>query len=234
MKSHPILFNGPMVRAILNGTKTQTRREVGLMRHPYGGLLSPDEVAEEWTGNTGAVACPYGQPGDRLWVREAFGFSCQDDDINERERVVVYQAGGYHVTDTGVDVLKRCQSGCMMQPNHHVRHPARWRPSIHMPCWASRITLEIVAVRVERLVSISKADAKAEGLTARSKDGTLIKYGIPDRDGLPGNDDDGWHWHEWEADPRNAYHRLWEKMNGPGSAVADPWVWVVEFRRVNP
>lgn len=101
-----------------------------------------------------------------------------------------------------------------------------------MPRWASRITLEIVAVRVERLNEISEPDAKAEGLKALSKDGTLVKYGIPDRDGLPGNDDYGWHWKEWERDPRQSFRRLWESLNGPGSWDANPWVWVIEFRRV--
>ena len=101
-----------------------------------------------------------------------------------------------------------------------------------MPRWASRITLEITGIRVERLLEISEEDAKAEGLSAITKDGTLIKYGIADRDGLPGNDDHGWHWQEFERDPRNAYHKLWEQINGAGSAVANPWVWVIEFKRV--
>ena len=106
---------------------------------------------------------------------------------------------------------------------------------IHMPRWASRITLEVTGIRVERLQEISELDAITEGLTALTKDGgRTIKHGIPDRDGLPGNDNYGWHWSEWEKDSRVAYRKLWESINGPGSWDANPWVWVIEFRRINP
>jgi len=112
---------------------------------------------------------------------------------------------------------------------------SRWRPSIHMPRWASRITLEVESVRVERLQDISEEDAIAEGIQANSKDGGItVKYGISDRDGWPGNDDHGWHWHEWCKTPREAYLKLWEKINGPGSVQANPWVWVVTFKRIKP
>lgn len=239
----PILFSGPMIAAIQAGRKTQTRRVV---KPQPGSFVGPANRPEcEWTpcagGGTDArgvfqgkrIACPFGRPGDRLWVRESFGFSRQDDDINEQERVVCYRAvGPCHITDAGVNRLKRTQSGTLMQPNHYVWEPQEWRPSIHMPRWASRITLEITGVRVERLHDISADDAKAEGLASVTKDGSLYKYGIPDLDGLPGNDNHGWHWQEWERDPRNAYHKLWEQINGPGSAVANPLVWAISFRRV--
>lgn len=105
-----------------------------------------------------------------------------------------------------------------------------------MPRWASRLALEVTGVRVERVQDISEADAMAEGLKGLTKDGSLVKWGIPDRDGLPGNDDDGWHWKQWESDPRKAYRALWNSINGakPGrSWEANPWVWVVEFKRVS-
>jgi hypothetical protein len=195
IKERPILFSGPMVLAILEGRKCQTRRVVKHVTHPDCPYLDLAGMA---------VACPYGQPGDRLWVREAF-------------------AGGGH----GQRVVYRAD-----EPSY----PAyRWRPSIHMPRCASRITLEITGVRVERLNDISEADAISEGIKALSKDGgRTIKYGIPDRDGLPGNDDDGWHWRNWMPDATLAYRQLWNQINGHDSWDANPWVWVLEFRKVTP
>ena len=112
---------------------------------------------------------------------------------------------------------------------------SKHRPSIHMPRWASRITLEIAGVRIERLQDISEEDAKAEGLSTVTKDGRLYKWGIPDRDGLPGTDDDGWPWTQWDTDPRQAFRRLWDSIYGSDPAKcwdANPWVWVNCFRRV--
>lgn len=109
----------------------------------------------------------------------------------------------------------------------------RWRPSIHMPRWASRILLEVVSVRVERLNDISEGDAKAEGLAEISKDGKMFKFGIPDRDGLPGTDDHGWTWRDWKHSARNAFWQLWDSINGEGSWDDNPWVWVVEFKRID-
>ncbi len=102
-----------------------------------------------------------------------------------------------------------------MQPNHYVRSPNQWTPSIYMPRWASRLSLEIVSVRVERLNDISEADALAEGC---------------DTDRLPDGAGEGGEWHcptAWYAD-------LWESINGAGSWAQNPWVWVVEFKVVTP
>lgn len=107
-----------------------------------------------------------------------------------------------------------------------------WRPSIHMPRWASRISLEITGIRVERLQDISEEDAIDEGLKAITKDGKLIKYGIPDRDGYPGADDFGWNWGDWDKSPVLAYKRLWQSINGKGSWDLNPFVWVIEFKRI--
>lgn len=197
MKSRPILFNSEMVRAILNGTKSQTRRFCKFQQT----MMTNAEIMTQSKLDR-AYRCPFGHTGNRLWVRETFN--------GDPSRGIGY---AYRATQPEMD-------GCP------------WVPSIHMPRSASRITLEITAVRVERLNEISAADAKDEGLTALSKDGTLVKYGIPDRDGLPGNDDLGWHWQKWERDPRCAYRTLWESINGPGSWDMNPWVWVVEFKRV--
>ncbi len=233
MKERQILFGGPMVAAILAGRKSQTRRvvkpqpcdpshlriinegKVHYTRPPGDKLLDEARstpgyqvlTCAEWLATQ---PCPYGRPGDRLWGRETWRRASCGRPIFRAD----YASETAAIIDGG--------------PHADIR----WRPSIHMPRAASRITLDITGVRVEQLLDISEEDAKAEGLGCVTKDGSLYKYGIPDLDGLPGNDNHGWHWKEWERDPRNAYHKLWEQINGPGSAVDNPWVWVIEFKRV--
>lgn len=215
MKDRPILFSAPMVRAILAGTKTQTRRVVkpqpsGFVGGPgvtlTNGLPDPllplDETVEPYGRE---IRCPYGQPGDRLWVREtwAYGIHALSSRNAEREGPWVYSADA--AAEQGR--LGDC-----------------WRPSIHMRREASRITLEVTVVRVERLQEISEADAVAEGIE-------------PFTDFLPSG-----HWRRYDAaalagytsSPTDAYASLWESINGPGSWDANPWVWAVEFKRVAP
>lgn len=110
----------------------------------------------------------------------------------------------------------------------------RVRPSIHMPKWAARTWLAVTSVRVERVQEITDEDAIAEGLKAITKDGSLVKYGVPDRDGLPGSDDDGWPWVEWERSPRDAFRKLWDSINAKRGYGWDenPWVWCVSFRKI--
>lgn len=217
VKERPILFSGPMVNAILEGGKTQTRRIVKpqpMPGVPFVGIRDGIAVFEKWYHPTISMRsenkCPYGKPGDSLWVRETWGSNgCLNCPIH------------YRATEP--------------EWKNNTSNPlARWRPSIHMPRCASRITLEVTGISVERLRNISEEDAIAEGLSAITKDGQMVKYGISDRDGLPGNDDYGWHWSEWEKDPREAYRKLWESINGPGSWNANPWVWVIEFKRIQP
>lgn len=196
MKERPILFSAPMVNSILNGTKTQTRRiakGVGIAPG-IGQVLKGSDDIKEWSD-----LCPYGKPGDRLWVRETF---CYHDDL----AMYLYKA----------DDVTCC----------------KWKPSIHMPRSASRILLEVKNVRVELLQDISEEDAIDEGLKAITKDGKLIKYGIPDRDGYPGADDFGWNWGDWDKSPVLAYKRLWQSINGKGSWDLNPFVWVIEFKRI--
>lgn len=219
MKESPILFSGEMVRAILAGRKTQTRMVVKDVSADCELFIDAGDGFWQqcYRDNTGAIhskswlsKCPYGKPGDRLWVRER----------HARIPGMV-----------GMHAIHYFADGPM--PTVEQRHDAwllRSYPSIHMPRWASRITLEIVAVRVERLQDISEGDAMAEGLKTLSKDGELYKWGIPDRDGLPGNDDFGWHWKEWESDPRAAFHKLWQSIHGPDSWEKNPFVWVIEFK----
>jgi hypothetical protein len=173
-----------------------------------------------WDLNTqcGNAPCPYGKPGDLLWVRETW---CRVDDR---------QHGGSVWVDFRATPRYSAERPAGWENEPEGPDALNWKPSIHMPRWASRLTLELTEVRVQRLQDISDADARAEGLSILTKDdGRTWKYGIPDRDGLPGNDDDGWHWADWNADPRVAYARLWESLHGPGSWLANPWVWVVSF-----
>lgn len=186
IKERPILFQADMVNAILSGRKTQTRRIVKPTkdRNGSGCHLAPCEIAGEVNGGDYGL-CPYGQPGDRLWVREAF-----------RNRRVDNSPGGV--------VYRADHPGESTVPGSYGRP---WKPSIHMPRWASRITLEIVSVRVERLQSIKSKDAEAEGCEC----GSYGKYF-----------------------PVDNFACLWDSINGRESWDANPWVWVVEFRRINP
>jgi len=190
MTERGILFSAAMVRALLDGTKTQTRRVVNVKNpdwirrhvHPYKSDNNNGKVVYGWDGNAGDVlTCPYGQPGDRLWVRETWA---PHPDFPETTHRGVYRAD----PECKYDV-------------------ARWRPSIHMPRWASRILLEITGVRVERLQDISEADAVAEGISQHYAEGRRVSC-------------------------RVAYAWLWESINGAGSWDANSWVWVVEFRRI--
>ena len=210
-RERPILFSAPMVRAILSGTKTQTRRVVKLNRHYQieerdDGSLWPwmyddDRASDSW------LACPYGKPGDRLWVREAWRTERDFDHLPPRDldptmtaTPVQYEAGPH------ADVLD-----------------GKLRPSMFMPRWASRITLEVTAVRVERLQDISEADAIAEG-------GTETMRGWWTHEGLQWNDPGPNH--RFGATPIDSYRVLWESINGPNSWGANPWVWAINFKRL--
>ena len=189
MRERPILFSGAMVRALLDDRKTQTRRVV----------KAPKGSAPEYAGVD--FACPYGAPGDRLWVRETWARSGRAD--GTRFRVVHYQA---------TDTLRTIPDA----PGEQSEIDYRWRPSIHMPRWASRITLEITDVRVERVEDISDADAEAEGCTGG---GHVPEYS-----------------EESPATPYEEYAWLWDTLNEKRgySWNSNPWVWALTFRRVTP
>lgn len=216
MTDRPILFNAPMVRAILAGTKTQTRRVV--KPQPIQKELSIQErvilgrfvrTGTVWNYAPGistvtAGECvpadwaekksPFGQPGDLLWVRETWRVGSCD------RNTLWYSAGG----PGGVKVLEGTTADKLARRNLGDYN----KPSLHMPRWASRITLEVTGVRVELLNDISRGDAMAEGCP------------FPNMAAGP--------------DPRDWYAELWDDINGPGSWSANPWVWVVEFQKVNP
>ncbi len=248
MKERPILFSAPMVRALLDGSKTQTRRVV--KPQPSGSSLD-DPLDGKWLGKTFdglilpkirdlPIETPYGQPGDRLWVRESWriGAWCEDNGLlaidylaSEPEKTpwikVPEDAENFHggsvfekywvqSTDDAIesDLSTDINGRYHWEPG---QSPCRKRPSIHMPRWASRITLEITRVRVERLQEISGDDAKAEGVD------------IPKTMSVLDNDTKG----RPHSAYRHCYKLLWESINGPGSWDLNPWVWVVEFTRHN-
>lgn len=207
MTERGMIFNGEMVRAILNGRKTQTRRPVKFPVHDknLGCELAGNELAGELSAGN-YLNSAFGKPGDRIWVRETF---CPVDDT---------QYGGEKWVDYRAT------------PRYEASHPAgwdsapndaealKWRPSIHMPRWASRILLEITDVRVERLNAISEEDARAEGII----DGGCLNCGEPEPCGCANP----------EPDATDAFAYLWQSIYGQESWNANPWVWVIEFERV--
>ena len=205
MRESPILFSAPMVRAILEGRKTVTRRLVK-PRPPEGHSFAgwcvastcrADEGKAVWSGGDQRARltaphraqCPYGMPGDRLWVRETWA---QPTSL-----------------DPGPTFYRADYPECV--PAHYENVPPatdiRWKPSIHMPRWASRITLEVTGVRVERVQNITEQGAIAEGCVAV---------------------DDGPSWHT----AADAFEALWKSLNGADSWNSNPWVWVVDFHRI--
>lgn len=232
----PILFSGFMVRAILEGRKTQTRRivkpqpDLSILKPSFRELqfefrrmpvLGPTHEPAEWgfcakhdKPNCVPVygyKCPYGLPGDRLWVRETWNIYdyCPGEYGGQGE-------AGYPLRKIpGVDP----GSGyCLEYAANGGDGP--WRPSIHMPRWASRINLDIVGIQVERLQDISDDDCEAEGI---KQEWTCLNPGTGSY--ALGND------------VRDDFRNLWDSINGkkPGcSWDSNPWLWVISFRRIKP
>lgn len=186
-KEKPILFSGPMIRALLDGRKTQTRR---VIKNPQGAYPCHYSRTGWSVRHEDGDACtckpitnPYGEAGDRLWVRETFycdDYRYPDAPHDELLELIEYRAS-HECTNW--------EAGC---PCNHDRGRSSWRPSIHMPRWASRITLEITEVRVERLQSISDAEKLAEGATDEVPFGTVWRK-INTKPGIRW-DDNPWVW----------------------------------------
>jgi len=263
MKERPIPFNGEMVRAVLAGTKTQTRRIVkerpvasGVGWNQWWSEKAQAHVKDE---HYAKLHCPYGVPGDRLWVRETHATSQFD---GRPARRVAYRADGTYGawSSDGEDrhFIRHGQDYRPFAVNRQDRlmHPAyygdKWRPSIHMPRWASRITLEVADVRVERVQDISEADAKAEGISPLFSKGEIgrgasyradididpmpwTNYLWHGRVGLTRAQIEGWH-HQYSSYKTaiGSFSSLWELINADrGFGWAEnPWVWVVEFKGV--
>lgn len=209
MRERPILFSAPMVRAILGGRKSQTRR---IAKLDSAGRVARGGRSWHVDDKSAALACRYGRPRDLLWVRETWA----ETDRQDGTPVVAYRAGGCIAVGRdgaqGPDVLLRNFAWS------ETPYVDRWRSPIHMPRWASRILLEITGVRVERLQDINEAEALAEGVYAVQCNelGAEVAY------------------YRSLFRPRDLYRLLWESINGRGSWDANPWVWVIEFRRIVP
>ncbi|EIX9650038.1 hypothetical protein AB1294_06245 [Klebsiella pneumoniae] len=245
MKERGMIFNGEMVRAILDGRKTQTRRimKVQPESNQLGLLLITDSTKHSdigkyhWaesnaTGNhvrSKLFSCPFGAVGDRIWVRETWAILGNEDGCcidweeklckaDERSAARIYRAsceqrpGNYGLWSIPDDADWKPHT-------KDYQYEGAWRPSIHMPRWASRILLEITDVRVEQLNAISEEDATAEGVPPA---GSLL----PDYPGTfltPKGD---------FATAKVAFQRLWESIYGEESWKANGWVWVISFKRV--
>ncbi|EKT4568434.1 hypothetical protein QEM43_004150 [Pseudomonas putida] len=215
-KERPILFSGQMVRAILEGRKTVTRRpikpsmrgfDVSFELHQqddgsWRPLHTFDESCMDDQGTEHPIVCPYGNPGDRLWVRETW--YCDHFEVMH----------GPYLKPADLDVTEARGDGTLVYAAdgltpYEADQPA-WKPSIHMPRWASRILLEVTQVRVEQLQAISIGQICKEGL-ARS-----IYEFIPVTAAF------------------DAFADVWDSINGPGAWEANPWVWAVEFKQVQP
>lgn len=206
----PILFSGPMVRAILEGRKTVTRRicKPQPSAHAHTTSAEGNPMSAWWETGKDINHCPYGQPGERLWVRETWARVGTTD-----PGYLTYRA-----------TYPRCLPAGLENVPADIRDAGeRWRPSIHMPRTACRILLEITAVHVERLQDITEEQAVAEGVDRPEN--------IRDVDVSDGAERELFN---AMNQPRDRFKRLWADINGAESWNANPWVWVVEFKRVTP
>jgi hypothetical protein len=231
MKERPILFSGPMVNAILNSRKTQTRRMKGLDeinqspdKYASAWLWQPDDIWWDFhiTGTDAItrVKCPYGKVGDHLWLRETWQHFCPlwngawcGHGTKEgiiRDHTIVYQSTNPTGELTFFNQVDKTDT------DKHTTNVKKWRSPIHMPRWASRITLEITDVRVERLQDITGDDVVAEGIDTS---GFVSPVGLK-REGF-------------ELKSAIAYAEAWNRINGKQHPWADnPWVWVIEFKKI--
>lgn len=224
MNEKPILFNAEMVNAILSGRKTQTRRIISEKTlHLFGvassaGECHPLELCDDRSQSYYVEFCPLGKPGDQLWVRETFSLLGNEDGVcvdwqdnmvksDEQAAARIYKAsceqkhgdyGLYSIPD----------SAYWKPDTTNMKYEGSWRPSIHMPRWASRINLLITGVRVERLNTISTGDAMAEGYPAERE--------------ATGGSLDAWLW----------FRELWDGIYPDNTFEVNPWCWVIEFERM--
>lgn len=223
MKERPILFSAPMVRAILDGRKTMTRRALNPQPDggiQFGAIATPHGVVN---GKGNPLVCRYGKPGDRLWVRETWMAdpSCDDDawddhHVSWRE----WDGCGCRTRDIPTQLCK--VENVIHKASWDGIEMVGWKPSIHMPRWASRILLEVTGVRVERLQDISEEDAIAEGVES---------LGPPENVWTRSNGEKR-HWRErgYRSQAECLFSDLWKSISGAESWDSNPWVWVIEFK----
>ena len=215
MKERPILFNAEMVKAILGGRKTQTRRVI--KPQPSSGVRKSVLVKSGVEDGHGReIVCQLGQPGDQLWVRETFATLGNEDGCAIDWQKNLVKAGG-------PDAALIYRASCEQRPGNYglwsipddefwkphtenMQYEGSWVPSIHMPRWASRINLLITGIRVERLDDISQHDARCEGIVD----------------------------HHNVGQEKYLFSRLWRDIYGEESWSDNPWIWVIEFERVAP
>lgn len=229
MRERPILFNADMVRAVLDGRKTQTRRIIQsaaknmqargheVISHRAAGdkwygdyvysMRDRSGVWQDFTNDQFLAKCPFGVVGDRLWVRETWMPDAPRD--GSWGDVEFYGCKGSPLSM--IPERYRKPEHCIHRASWDGSEMVGWTPSIHMPRWASRITLEVTGVRVERLNSMTEKDALAEGC-------------LGGHDSIPG--------YQYSATPHEHFHHVWQSIYGADSWQANPWVWVIEFKRV--
>lgn len=214
-----LIFNGEMVRAILDGRKTQTRRIIKDWTVGRDSISKFIQIGKKFIGcypedvpELIRECCPYGVPGDRIWVRETF-----QGPLFDFEQMEAYQEDSSKFKKPEFCVYKADGKPAPEFFDADDNLHCGWRPSIHMPRWASRITLEITGVRVEQLKSIREEEARSEGV-ARLREGFWKHY------------QPGWTQHQLSA--RGSFATLWDSIYGSGEWERNPWVWVVEFNRI--
>lgn len=217
MTERGMIFNAEMVRALLDGRKTQTRRIMKVQPVLNGNFY--EVFGSAWSkgmtsipavpGHSLSTRCPFGAVGDRIWVREGF-FPAPLEMQSEPPRKTMWNIA-YR---DGMQMEKLAPA----EYNPTIYNYERWTPSIHMPRWASRILLEITDVRVERLNAISEEDARAEGII----DGGCLNCGEPEPCGCANP----------EPDATDAFAYLWQSIYGQENWNANPWVWVISFERI--
>jgi lysozyme family protein len=218
-------MSGPMVRAILDGRKTQTRRIV----KPQPSITTPNDASwrdskcDLWRNKTQFArdCCPYGAPGDRLWVRETWAAAVH----GSYEAITGSLSRGYYHVANPWSFAVQYRAGYLGRNDDY---DGAWRTSIHMPRWASRINLEVTGVRVERLQDINETDAISEGIFGKTYEaqyglpaGSVYYWGSPDK--IEGGGFDT---------AKQCYECLWNQINGTSSWAENPWVWVIDFRRL--
>ncbi|HBW1643263.1 TPA: hypothetical protein MYV30_000507 [Klebsiella pneumoniae] len=217
MKERGMIFNGEMVRAILDGRKTQTRRIIKDCTVGRDQISKFIQIEKKFIGcypedvpELIRECCPYGVQGDRIWVREAFRVHSRATDV----ATLVYKASE---RNSWTEQTHRVPVAVCNKP----ATPEKWTPSLHMPRWASRILLEITDVRVERLNAISEEDAEAEGIDMEALYDSQDCYDCIADHNMTGR-----------PTVTGAFKYLWQSIYGQESWNADPWVWVIEFKRV--